>query len=533
MRPPGNITRLHAGGTRHVASFEYSVRQHLERLLDSSHFDASARSREFLCYVVDEVLAGRGADLNQGSIAVTVFGRRSDFDPILDPIVRVQAGRLRRSLERYYLLGGNDEPIHIELRKGSYAPVFVTVAAGETEPVEVRPVTLTRAVPDWPTVVIHPFALSLAEDKDLVGRMKDTLTMELCRYGDVRVVRQGDLDKLDLKQQAGVRFELRGALRRNADGCLVSARLIDRTTGELIWGDEYHTRTKAGRWSSHVDDVPRIIAASVGSEQGAIARALLREAATQDAPGDFAAILRSHHFFFARQVSDVVPAIEALRQLTVRQPEIASAWMWLARLCMANYSFELSGLHTPIEQAISHAYQALLLDPTSARVRCVLAAALLVKGELQAARDELELALRLNPESFVYREIIGWLVALAGDWERGVSLMRDAMERNPYCLPHVRHGLWADHLRRGEYGEAYVDALEYRDPCFFWRELMTACCLGHLGRHDDARASAALLLRAKPDFETRGRTLIGYYIKMTELQECVIAGLRKAGLQLS
>ena len=59
------------------------------------------------------------------AIAVTVFGRGADFDAVLDPIVRVQAGRLRRSLERYYLLGGADGPLRIEMPKGGYTPVFV------------------------------------------------------------------------------------------------------------------------------------------------------------------------------------------------------------------------------------------------------------------------------------------------------------------------------------------------------------------------------------------------------------------------
>ena len=175
----------------------------------------------------------------------------------------------------------------------------------------------------------------------------------------------------------------------------------------------------------------------------------------------------------------------------------------------------------------------MLLDPAGARVRCVLATALLVKGELQAARDELEKALRLNDGSLVYREVVGWLMALAGDWERGVALMRDAMERNPYCLPHVQHGLWADHLRRGEFEQAYVAALEYRDSTFFWRALMTACCLGHLGRASEAQASVAELQRTKPDFPQRGRTLIGYYIKSEELRERIMEGLRKAGVVLN
>src|SRR5678815_4080595 len=92
---------------------------------DSPHFDGSTRSREFLRYVVDEVLAGRAAYLKQAAIAVEVFGRKPDFDAVIDPIVRVQAGRLRRSLERYYLLSGESNSIRIELPKGSYAPVFV------------------------------------------------------------------------------------------------------------------------------------------------------------------------------------------------------------------------------------------------------------------------------------------------------------------------------------------------------------------------------------------------------------------------
>ena len=105
----GNITPLHPGA-RPTASFADIVREHLERLLHSSQFDASARSRDFLRFVVDEALAGRGENLNQAVIAVAVFGRKSRLRSVLDPIVRVQAGRLRRSLERYYLLTGDTGP---------------------------------------------------------------------------------------------------------------------------------------------------------------------------------------------------------------------------------------------------------------------------------------------------------------------------------------------------------------------------------------------------------------------------------------
>jgi hypothetical protein len=113
-----------------------------------------------------------------------------------------------------------------------------------------------------------------------------------------------------------------------------------------------------------------------------------------------------------------------------------------------------------------------------------------------------------------------------------MSIVRDAMKRNPHHLPHAYHGLWADHLRRGEFEEAYAAALEYRDPSFFWRSMMRACCLGHLGRAAEARAMVEELRKEKPAIEERGRTLIGYYIKPPELRERVFEGLRKAGLKL-
>ena len=120
------VARLHQHPPRIPDADVQLVRSHLERVLRSPHFDGSTRSREFLRYVVEEVLAGRGGYLKQAAIAVEVFGRKPDFDAVIDPIVRVQAGRLRRSLERYYLLSGNLDALRIELPKGSYAPVFVT-----------------------------------------------------------------------------------------------------------------------------------------------------------------------------------------------------------------------------------------------------------------------------------------------------------------------------------------------------------------------------------------------------------------------
>ena len=193
---------------------------------------------------------------------------------------------------------------------------------------------------------------------------------------------------------------------------------------------------------------------------------------------------------FSRQIGALLPAIDSLQQLTSRAPEIELAWTSLARLYLMNHSLELSGMFTPVEMAIGCANQSVLLEPASARTRCLMATALLVKGELGAARRELDLALRHNNDSLAYREVIGWLMALSGEWDQGVALMRSTMDRNPYCQPCVSHGLWADAMRRGDFDAAYASALEYRDPYFFWRELMITSSLGQLGRREDAMAGA-------------------------------------------
>ncbi|HEY5809358.1 MAG TPA: hypothetical protein VIT67_15395 [Povalibacter sp.] len=531
MQQRGTITQLRPDGPTRTP-LETLVRAHLERLLHSPQFDASTRSREFLRFVVDQALAGHDEQLNQTAIAISVFRRRADFDAILDPIVRVQAGRLRRSLERYYLLAENDG-VRIDLPKGSYAPRFITAAEKHAEPV-ITSMQLSPVAAEWPLVVIHLLATQTPDNEAVAARINDELTAEICRYGDIRVVRQRDLDRLSSQKQESARFELRGSLRRDGEDCLIGAHLMDRTSGEQIWSDEYHTAERTGRWPARVDDVARVIAARVGSEHGVIARLLAAECASRAATADddAHAIHQCYRFFVTREISTLVPAIHALEQYTERRPESAIAWACLARLYLVNCSFELSSLHTPVDRAIACAHQALLLDPGSARVRCVLAGSLLVSNELQSARDELEQALRLNPDSLAYREVIGWLLSLAGDWDRGIAVIHEVMQLNPYCLPHAQHGLWADHMRRGEIEQAYLAALEYRDTNFFWRHLMMASCLGHLGRWSDARLSVASLLVAKPDFQKRGRVLIGYYIKSDALREQIIDGLRKADLPL-
>src|SRR5262249_26922437 len=67
---------------------------------------------------------GRDAELKESLVAIEVFGRPPDYDPKQDPIVRTEASRLRARLSEYYLGGGKDDPVVIEVPRGAYVPVL-------------------------------------------------------------------------------------------------------------------------------------------------------------------------------------------------------------------------------------------------------------------------------------------------------------------------------------------------------------------------------------------------------------------------
>lgn len=97
----------------------------LNRILSCGHFRASERNKQFLKFVVEETVAGRASRIKAFTVAVDVFGRDSSFDASVDPIVRIAAGHLRRSLEEYYSGQGRRDPVRIILPLGTYAPVFI------------------------------------------------------------------------------------------------------------------------------------------------------------------------------------------------------------------------------------------------------------------------------------------------------------------------------------------------------------------------------------------------------------------------
>jgi hypothetical protein len=98
--------------------------EQLEKVLQSRTLQNSENLKAFLRFVVEKTLADEDVQLKEYTIATEVFGRKSDYDPRIDSVVRVQAGRLRTKLQEYYTVEGKNDQIIIDLPKGHYHPVF-------------------------------------------------------------------------------------------------------------------------------------------------------------------------------------------------------------------------------------------------------------------------------------------------------------------------------------------------------------------------------------------------------------------------
>lgn len=100
------------------------IMKSLDRILASEQFATSPNLKKFLSYIIEQKLDGNEAGLKAYSIAIDAFGRSEDFDSQIDPIVRVQAGRLRKELAAYYEGAGANDPVRIDVPRGSYRPEF-------------------------------------------------------------------------------------------------------------------------------------------------------------------------------------------------------------------------------------------------------------------------------------------------------------------------------------------------------------------------------------------------------------------------
>jgi adenylate cyclase len=249
------------------------VRAALDRLLAAPEFVNAARLSRFLRFAVEKALAGGGAELKEYLLGVEVFDRGQDFDPRLDPIVRVEAGRLRGKLQEYYECGGQSDPVRIVFRKGSYAPSFeaATPAATPTTSrsqrwkwaaaavvigVAVAALLLIRSQTSAgaDAVTIAAIPSSDSGNAEFTDALTEAVSMELSKNPGIRVVawpvvaeyrkRMGSVENSgQIAKDLGVEAVLEVSVRQDQDQRRIAALLINPDRGWKEWAGEYERGT--------------------------------------------------------------------------------------------------------------------------------------------------------------------------------------------------------------------------------------------------------------------------------------------------
>jgi serine/threonine-protein kinase len=206
------------------------VRRQLDKLLASHWFARSERMCRFLRFAVEHTLAGTVDDIKEYLVGVEVFDRGADYDPRVDPIVRVEARRLRAKLEAYYASAGKDDAVRIEFPKGAYAATFLDrTKAQQAEPAENRAAR----------IVLLPFTSLSPESGDhFSDGLTEELILLLTRVQGLRLMAWNAGSPCQEELQA--KAILRGSWRHTGFRSIrVTAQLIDVKSGTYLWSEAF------------------------------------------------------------------------------------------------------------------------------------------------------------------------------------------------------------------------------------------------------------------------------------------------------
>lgn len=232
--------------TRGKAVSTSEIRAELERILSSGIFATADRMKRFLRFVIKETIDGRGDSLNEIQLGAEVYDRNEKFDPRVDSIVRVDAGRLRSKLRDYYADEGRSSSVRIDIPKGSYKPSFKKLRDRDTWRTRPR---ITKEEAAMITVAVLPFLdLSGQVDQGHFGDgVSEELAFALSRAPNMRVISQTSTfafkgeraDVREIGRLLGVKFVVEGSVRKTKRRLRILVRLADVGTGFQIWSEGY------------------------------------------------------------------------------------------------------------------------------------------------------------------------------------------------------------------------------------------------------------------------------------------------------
>jgi adenylate cyclase len=589
------------------------IRDELELIDASSAFDASRRNRAFLRFVVEETLAGRRDQIKAYTIGTCVLQRDDAFDPQADPIVRIEASRLRRSLERYYLIAGQDDPIRIDIPKWGYVPSFqrlhrlpdggappqdppgaelpqpsipaaqreaptrragiltvprfrrilapgawaagalglmgialaigLWVRSAETEP---GAVVAATAASRGPSIIVLPFE-NLSGDPAKAylaeGITEDILTSlaqfeELFVYARETGAQYGPAAGYErLQRELGVRYVLDGSVREADGRSRVTARLVDATTGVQLWGSAYEEVGTGADLFHLQSDIARRVVTEVAQPYGVIATADMRlmRGKAPESLSAYECVLQVQYYYRHMSAARAVEARDCLERATESDPEYADAWALLGMSYLDQIRLRMvptSRDQELLDRALSAAQRAADTAPDSVLAHRSLLLVHAFRGEVEDALAAGKRALALSPNNAEILAEFGMRLAFMGQWERGISLIDEAIARNP-ANPGWYHTAPAlNFYRQGRYAEALVEARQIDAPGWLHNHTILAMIYGQLGQEEKARTAVRQLLQMDPGFEENAWYELQLRNFPEQTAEQMVEGLRKAGLSI-
>ena len=439
-----------------------------------------------------------------------MFKRSVDFDPQLDPVVRIEAGRLRRSLERYYLKAGRDDPIHIELPKGGYVPSFAfsdpTPAANADTPSAApsQGVNTVPTVPNLPSVAIIPFRV-LGHDpayEFFALGITEELVASLTQFRHFRVLGPNVSFKLSPVSNPGqvardlaVSFVLQGSVRILGQRIRVTVQLLNGTDDWCVWATSFDRELKVEALLEIQTEIAGTIAATLGAPYGAVARFSAQQLKRRVAP-DLATYKCYVQCYFYRRspTQDLHDTVRACLENAVKTaPDHAESWALLAYVYLDEFRFGLTGVsdrESLPDLALDSAQRAVQADGHSAFAHLALSLVHFHRREVDRAVHEGYRALELNPHNPEIMAQVGWRLAIPGRWDEGMRLFRLGMSLDPDPPDWFRLVLALDAFRQGD-GPASLKEIRngalVRIPIAY---LVATAILADLGEADEAGAVA-------------------------------------------
>ncbi len=450
-----------AAGKEH----EQAERQQLARVLASATFRQVDRLKRFLRFIVSETLENRGDQLKEYVIGVQVFDKDSSFDPRGDPIVRVQARRLRARLVRYYREEGGGDAIIIDLPKGGYAPVF-----RRREPAATGRRSIGTTLAGQNTIAVLTFA-DQSPGGDLgyfCQGLRQEMIHRLAKLEALRVIALGDAGGVQDDQAAAqAALVLTGGVRKSGDVLRTTVHLVDNATASYLWSESVDaSAAEIFSVQEAVADAvvrklePRLVdAGRRGARRPAenlAARNLYLQGRYHLNQRTDEGLHRALDFFekaivedaqYALAHSGLADAHSLLAHYGVRQP--AAAWARAASSAAA--AVMLDGHSVEARTSLAHVkatqdwdwqsaereFQlAIGFDPWYATAHHWYAMSCLVPmGRLDEALEEMRLAQSLDPVSSIVARDLAIIHVYRRDYEAALDQCDHTIELNPHFSP--------------------------------------------------------------------------------------------------